>query len=189
MFYYKSRFIQAYRTYSCIGRKIRQGKAILNRANIMDELVVVFCEMWRENWRKQEYNMSGGREYIAVAVVWNQRWIYFSFPLHGATYNRVEFLHACRNNVSFQSGMASIRIHYVRKKFCITQGWYFLLCMVKVHLSSQKRKKILSLLVSTIFYMHAHTQRVYTHTHRIVHDFYLIAKNTSYISKSSLMFV
>ena len=35
----------------------------------MDELVVVFCEMWRENWRKQEYNMSGRREYIAAAVV------------------------------------------------------------------------------------------------------------------------
>ena len=171
IFCFKSAFIQAYRACSGIGRKTRQGKAILNGANIMYELVVVFCEMWRENWRKQEYNMSGRREYMATAVVWNQRWIHFVFLLHGATCNRVEFLHACGNNVSFQSGTVGIRIHYVRKKFCITQGWYFLLCMVKVHSSSQKRKNILSLLVPTVYYTHTHTHthtRAHTHTEFIL---------------------
>jgi len=69
IFCFKCAFIQAYRAYSCIGRKTGQGKAILNGANIMEELVVVFCEMWRENWRKQEYNMSERSEYIAAAVV------------------------------------------------------------------------------------------------------------------------
>ena len=98
----------------------------------------------------------------------------FFFSLHGATCNRIEFLHACGNNVSFQSGTVGIRIHYVRKKFCITQGWYFLLCMVTVHSSSQKRKNILSLLVPTVYYKHTHTHararvRAHTRTHARTH--------------------